>query len=137
MTKPIVYLAGPMDGREYHEVHDWRNKFKELYGAEYCLDPTRREYDKRAYSAIVNDDIEDIRNCTIMVIMWDNTPSIGTAMEMMYATCEGWFMENNIKTILINKTGKNTDQLSPWLRYNSDHIVTSLKEAVEICQNHS
>lgn len=130
-TKPIVYLAGPMDGRDYHEVHDWRNKFKKLYGAEYCLDPTRREYEKLTPYQKVIHDMEDIDKADIVVALVDNIPSIGTSMEIMYSAIEHI---KEYKIILINKTGKNSDQLSCWYLANVDHIVTSVKEAVELCR---
>lgn len=139
MSLPVLYLAGPIANCTDEECMGWRREvtkaWREMLDAEpmgafvgdRLLDPMRRDYRGsvgKIYHEIVDLDKRDIRNCDVMLVNHFK-PSIGTAMEMLYA----W--ENEKMIILVNKTDWPDEQLSPWLLYHSTKIFPDFKSALE------
>jgi nucleoside 2-deoxyribosyltransferase len=117
-----IYLAGPINGCSDNECCGWREKAKILLDPHVCVDPMIRDYrniEDLAYISLVEDDKNDIDSCDVVLAMCSK-PSVGTSMEILYA----W--ENN-KIVVVIGFGK----LSPWIRYHSRVVVSSLSEAVK------
>lgn len=107
MSKPLIYLSGPMAGLSGDEANGWRVEFALLMqdlGADVtdvtCLSPMRgkdlareaviqRAYDDplRNARAIVTRDRWDVMRCAVMVVnlLGADTISIGTVAEMAWA----------------------------------------------------
>lgn len=117
-----VYLCGPINGCTDEEAKDWREAVKsELPN---CIDPMKRDYrgvEAVAYREIVDLDKQDVRNADAILVNYVK-PSVGTAMEVLYA----WQLGKPI--IIWCKEGEN---LSPWLRYHNTAIVHSLDDALK------
>lgn len=117
----MIYLCGPINGRSTRACKAWREKAKALLGRP-TKDPMDRDYrgkEAENLKILVEKDKEEIRGC-IAVLAYVDKPSIGTAMEILYA----W--ERNIKVVVVNATGKPP---SPWLAYHADLIVETLEDA--------
>lgn len=120
----LVYLCGPINGCGDDECKDWREHVKNLLG-DHCLDPMRRDYrgkEQVAYREIVELDKIDVLTATHILVNYDK-PSVGTAMEILYA----WMHQKPI--IVVCKTGTN---ISPWLRYHSSAIVHTFEDALSL-----
>lgn len=126
-----VYLAGPINGCTDAEAHGWRQGFIEMcsdpnYGPPYrFLDPMRRDYrgkEDESVEEIVHGDIADIDACDVFLgYCWQ--VSWGTAMEIFYAHRAGK------RVVLVVPEGT---RISPWLRYHSTVIASTLGEAVHL-----
>ena len=70
-------------------ARQWREYAKELLGDKFfLLDPMRRKFvDRQVDSAneIVEFDLQDVRDADIILVNY-NKPSIGTSMEIFYAS---------------------------------------------------
>lgn len=121
----VVYLAGPINGCTDAEANDWRTYMKQrltLVGVD-TLDPMRRDYRGRedeSVSEIVELDKDDVDACDVFVANCPH-PSYGTAMEVFYAWQAG-------KPVVVVHPGDKP--VSPWVRYHSTVIVSTLREAV-------
>lgn len=121
-----VYLAGPINGCTDAEANDWRTEAKQrLVGHEY-LDPMTRDFRGRENepgidTEIVLGDKEDIKRCNGVLVYYEK-PSVGTAMEVLYA----W--ERGIPVVVVNKSSK---PLSPWMTYHTVHQVKTIKQAID------
>ena len=97
----------------YTETHSWRDFIKEhlAYRSVSCLDPTKRKVN-------IAQDKADIRGCDVMLAYcWK--PSVGTAMEIMYAYCHD-------KHIIVVGDKK---KLSSWITHHAQ-VFSSLKKAI-------
>lgn len=122
MTKPVIYLCGPINGCTDEECKDWRAYVSEKWDGK-CIDPMVRDYRGReleAYREIVELDKIDVANSDIILVNYDK-PSVGTSMEVLYA----W--ERGKRIILVCREDAT---LSPWLRYHSTHIFHSFDDAL-------
>ena len=120
-----IYLAGPINGKTDEECHGWRRRFKGI-GHHYWLDPMDRDYrGKEAESVpdIVEGDKKDIHGCNMMIV-YAETPSWGTAMEVIYAQIIG-------KKILVICSNPRP---SPWLIYHATTIFTSVDDALSFAR---
>lgn len=122
-----VYLAGPINGKSDEACKGWRDIAASAltnFGHK-VLDPMSRDYrgveDEHAED-IVNGDKEDIESCDIILVN-ANSPSWGTAMEVMYAISTG-------KRIVAFATHTNAPRISPWLRCHTHRIYESLSHAL-------
>lgn len=130
-----VYLAGPIDGCTKEECGDWRDKVtKEVPGINF-LNPLRRIFkgydyvkgqwftgaEKENAAEIVEMDKEDVRHSDVVFIYYDR-PSVGTAMEILYA------FEHGIYILVVDASN---NPLSPWIYYHVDKVVHSLDEGME------
>ena len=118
-----VYLCGPINMCTDAEANDWRTEAKRKLREEFTLlDPMIRDYrgaEKDSYREIVELDKIDVRNCDI-VLANCVTPSAGTSMEILYA--------HQLGKIVVSVTSLIT---SPWIRYHSTVLTTSLDEAID------
>lgn len=130
-----VYLAGAIFGKSDNECKYWRKTVAAALanvGAE-ALDPMSRDYRGRELEnkeAIVNDDLRDIRNSDIVFVRAD-TPSWGTAMELVYAKQMGKFV----------CAWGVPEKVSPWLVMHStvcertfDDALAALLGAISLAQ---
>lgn len=123
----LVYLAGPINGRTDEECNGWRSVAAEAlrgFGHE-VLDPMSRDFrgveDDHA-SEIVSGDKEDIESADVVLVN-ANSPSWGTAMEVMYGISFG-------KTVIAFATHASVPRISPWLRCHTHAIYESLGIAI-------
>ncbi len=117
-----VYLCGPINGCSDEECNNWRDAMKSMFGEENCIDPMRRDYrgkEAEAYREIVELDKLDVLMADAIIVNYDK-PSVGTAMEVLYA----WMHHKPIITVC-----KSGTVISPWLRYHSTKIVHSFERA--------
>lgn len=120
-----VYLAGPIFGCGDEQCRDWRRAATDLLGADLVFDPMVRDYRGREHepgiaNEIVEQDKADIEAANAMIVYFDH-PSVGTSMEVLHAWNIG------ITVVVVNVNG---GKLSPWLRYHSVRVVSSVAEAV-------
>lgn len=121
----IVYLCGPINGCSDADARDWREWAKAHLKTD-TLDPMDRDYRGReaevgAVIEIVENDKMDIEQSDCVLLYYER-PSVGTSMEVLYAWMKGRAV------VLVDKSDK---PLSPWLKYHSNIIFSSLKEAVD------
>lgn len=120
-----VYLAGGILGLSDEEVGGWRRRAITLLAAAGlgALDPMVRDYRGReddCAQEIVDLDKRDILEAAAVIVNAVR-PSWGTAMEVIFA----W--ERGIPVVAWVPAGT---VVSPWLRYHSVAVVTTLEEAV-------
>lgn len=122
-----VYLCGPINGCTDAECKDWRAYAKDNLKSE-TLDPMARDYRGREREPgidkeIVENDKKDVDSSDVILVNYVQ-PSIGTAMEILYA----W---EGFKPIVLVCEPETI--LSPWLTYHigQDNIVHSMREACE------
>lgn len=114
------YLCGPINGCSDEEATGWRTRAKALFPD--ALDPMRRDFrgqEAANVSEIVEGDKHDIDGCDALLV-WHERPSVGTAMEVLYA----W--ERGKRVVVIDRSGW---PLSPWLVYHAHAVTTSLELA--------
>jgi nucleoside 2-deoxyribosyltransferase len=127
--RKTVYLAGPINGCSDAECNDWREKAKTLLTPDMdVLNPMVRDYrgqETESTDEIVEGDKKDIDISDALLVFFDR-PSVGTAMEMLYA----W--ERKKKIVVVNASKSDNGSLSPWLAYHSsNNIVGSVAEGVK------
>jgi nucleoside 2-deoxyribosyltransferase len=105
-----VYLAGPINGCSYREMHDWRDDMTRRLNGHTVLDPSRRLHLDPA--DVVEADKTEI-DASDILIAYCPKPTVGTSMEVLYA----W--ERGKHVILYLPEGA---RVSPWLRYHAHHI---------------
>jgi nucleoside 2-deoxyribosyltransferase len=125
--KLTIYLGGPILGRSNDDCKAWRENIRDAVTEVHCLNPMNRDYRERLDESnidreIVELDKQDIDEAEILVVYFDK-PSVGTAMEILYAFERGKYI------LVINAT---KDKISPWLTYHASNIVKSLDEAIEV-----
>lgn len=124
--KPILYLCGAMDNVSEDERHGWREEVKQKWKADWCLDPTRRDYGERDLDEVCRElvdlDKRDIMASDITLVNYTR-PSVGTSMEILFS----W--ERHMPVVIIDKAENGF--ISPWLYYHSTVIVDSIDEALD------
>lgn len=129
-----VYLAGPINGQSDSACIDWRARATELLRPLPVINPMDRDYrGKETLSGqaklIVEKDKEDIDGSGALLV-WYPGPSVGTAMEIMYAKTpiftRDFFQPLKLPVYIIDVSGK---PLSPWLLYHATEIFSSLETA--------
>jgi nucleoside 2-deoxyribosyltransferase len=128
-----VYLCGPINGRTDAECMEWRTCAKELLGDIETLDPMRRDYRGREVepglaAEIVENDLDDIKQCGALLVMFDK-PSVGTAMEVRFAAGE-----LGIPVYVVNASGAG---LSPWMIYHARAVFPDLLAACMAIADHA
>lgn len=116
----MIYLAGPIFGRDDSEALDWRREVTAELGPALVIDPMRRDYRGREWlhDEIVALDKADIASASVVLAM-ATAPSWGTAMEVLFA----W--ERRIPVVAIASW-----PVSPWLVHHAAVVVDNLEEAV-------
>lgn len=127
-----VYLCGPiMDEIEGH-AREWRQLAAARLDADFTiLDPMRRNFkDREVDSAneIVEFDLQDVRDADIVLVNY-NKASIGTAMEVFYASHELG------KFVVAFSPFKFKDS-NPWMVRFCTKILPSLERAIDYIQEH-
>lgn len=122
--KPTVYLAGAINGKDDDEVFGWRREAASyLAGYFNVLDPTVRDYrgkEAENVNDIVFGDLQDIRRSQSVLVRAE-TPSWGTAMELVYAKEFG---------CIVVGFGAGL-RPSPWLTFHCDTLCSTLRVALE------
>lgn len=127
-----IYLSGPIHDCEPNQSKDWRTRARErLAGRFIVLDPMRRNFrDSEIDSAneIVEFDLQDIREADLVLVNYCK-PSIGTAMEVFYASRdEGKFV--------IAFSSIPYARCSPWMIRFTTKILPDLDSALRYIETH-
>jgi hypothetical protein len=123
-----VYLAGPINGCRDSEARDWRAAARQKLNAD-IRDPMDRDYrgQENAHAAsLVEQDKLDIAQSDV-VLVWYERPSIGTAMEVLWA----WLLRRVVVVV-----DRSNVPLSPWLTHHANVFVSSLDAAAEWLNGH-
>ncbi len=127
-----IYLSGPIKDCEEGETKDWRTRAKErLAGRFILLDPMRRNFrDREIDSAneIVEFDLQDIRDADVVLVNYSK-PSIGTAMEVFYAS-------HDMGKFVIAFSSRPYEECSPWMVRFSTKILPGLDAALGYVETH-
>ena len=131
--KPI-YLAGPINGMPDADCVAWRSLAAELLAPLPVLNPLVRDYRGKELEGnnpkdIVEKDKADIDKSQGLLV-WYPYPSVGTAMEIMYARTplfiRDYFQPLRLPVFVVDVSGK---PLSPWLVHHATEIHSSLEAA--------
>ena len=113
-------------------ARNWReNAISELGQSFAILDPMRRNFkDREVDSAneIVEFDLQDIRNSDILLVNY-NKPSIGTAMEVFYAS-------NGLGKFIVAFSPFKFKECSPWMIRYCTKILPSLERSIKYIKTH-
>ena len=127
-----IYLCGPIMDEYKGSARNWReNAIRELGKSFTILDPMRRNFkDREVDSAneIVEFDLQDIRNSDIILVNY-NKPSIGTAMEVFYAS-------NELGKFIVAFSPFKFKECSPWMIRYCTKILPSLEHAINYIKMH-
>lgn len=123
----VVYLSGPINGKEDAACMAWRNSAAtslRLAGAA-VVNPMERDFrgrEEEHADELVARDKEDIESCDVLLVN-ANSPGWGTAMECLYAISMG-------KRVVAFATHASAPSVSPWLRCHTHAIFDSLDSAL-------
>lgn len=116
------YLCGPINGCTDAEANNWRDQLIQQFPE--AINPMVRDYrgqENAAYREIVELDKRDVRACDVVVVNYSK-PSMGTAMEVIYAWEHG-------KPVIV--WCPKDVSISPWLRYHATTFVHSMPDVIE------
>ena len=129
--EPVIYLAGPINGRTDEECRDWRtvvagtlrDSVGEI-GAVAILDPMRRDYrgrenDPGIDAEIVKGDLEDVAACDVFFAFCPK-PSAGTSMEILLAA------QMQKLVVVVHPPARP----SPWVTYHASALFHELEPAL-------
>lgn len=118
----IIYVAGPMDFCSQEEKTGWREYVKERWEGT-ILDPCRRTLTMDDVHEVVTMDKLDIGQADVVLAnCWK--PGWGTAMEIPYAFERG-------KLVVVVFPQLHERPVSPWLKYHSQYVVSSIDIALQ------
>ena len=121
-----VYLSGPIMDEVEGSAREWRETAKGLLKDRFrLLDPMRRKFvDRQVDSAneIVEFDLQDVRNSDIVLVNY-NRPSIGTSMEVFYAS-------HDLGKFVVAFSPLEYQDCSPWMVRYCTKILPDLETAV-------
>lgn len=127
-----IYLCGPIMDEFEGEARAWRETaHQELKQSFMMLDPMRRNFkDREVDSAneIVEFDLQDVREADIILVNY-NKPSIGTAMEVFYAS-------NDLGKFVVAFSPFSYQQCNPWMVRFCTKILPSLEESITYINEH-
>ena len=127
-----IYLCGPIMAETGGEAREWRRETVERLGYRYrILDPMRRNFkDREVDSAneIVEFDLQDVRSADIILVNYSK-PSIGTAMEVFYASRE-------LGKFVVAFSPFEFRECSPWMVKFCTKILPSLDDAIRYIAEH-
>lgn len=131
-VKKSIYLCGPIMGEIEGEARNWREDAKKRLGDRFhLLDPMRRDFkDNEVDSAneIVEFDLQDIRDADIILVNY-NKPSIGTAMEVFYAS-------HNLGKFIVAFSPFPFQDCNPWMVKFTTKILPSLDDSITYILRH-
>ena len=111
---------------------EWRKTAAKKLGRSFkVLDPMRRNFkDREVDSAneIVEFDLQDIRNADILLVNYSK-PSIGTAMEVFYAT-------HDLGKFVVAFSPFSFKDCSPWMVRYCTKILSSLDVSIRYIKTH-
>jgi nucleoside 2-deoxyribosyltransferase len=114
------------------QARAWRQKAKELLSNDFILlDPMRRNFkDREVDSAneIVEFDLQDIRDADVVLVNY-NKPSIGTAMEVFYAS-------HDLNKFVVAFSPFSFKDCSPWMVRFCTKILPNLEAACAYLKEH-
>lgn len=128
-----MYLSGGMGNLSFEEQTKWRKQFQDAirfgdYDYEKKVaffDPTQyygfEEVRYRLEREVMEFDLYNLRNSNLVVVNFNDSKSIGTAMELMLAK------EYHIPVIGF---GANNQAIHPWLLECCTRVCDSLREVV-------
>lgn len=109
------------------KAREWRKAAAEELGDSFILlDPMRRNFQDRAVDSaneIVEFDLQDIRSADLLLVNY-NKPSIGTAMEVFYAS-------QNLGKFVVAFSPFSFKDSSPWMVRYCTKILPSLEAAIQ------
>ncbi len=127
-----IYLCGPIMDCATDETTPWRQRAKErLAGRFVLLDPMRRNFrDNEIDSAneIVEFDLQDVREADMLLVNYCK-PSIGTAMEVFYAS-------HDLGKFVIAFSPFPFQDMSPWMVKFCTKILSDVEEAIGYIERH-
>jgi hypothetical protein len=140
--QPSVYMAGPIQ-----HVNDygkgWRAHVRQEYDGIDWIDPTDMEDPTEAAAEgnlggteqLVEDEIRIVREADGMLVHWEEVPTCGTPMEMVYGQTANLWDDCRTSTFVVTQTTVPEDDLSAFLTYHTDVMVESFDEAVETLEH--
>lgn len=135
MKPPTIYLAGPINGCDDGEAHDWRKWVMGRLPSCGFLNPMRRDYRGRegdCAKEIVEGDKADIRDSDIVLAnCWQ--VSWGTAMEIFYAADLFQYRKARNGIVAVVPHGV---RVSPWLQHHASLVVETLEDAAAWVEEH-
>jgi len=112
-----VYLAGRIENNP--NKNHWRNEVtRKLVDTFKIYNPVLRECGD--IKQIVEGDKKDIICSDVVIVYLDDTPSWGTAMEILWA----WQLRKDIVAISKNK------KINPWLDYHIKYVFPNIDQCV-------
>jgi len=127
-----IYLCGPIMDEAQGHARAWRQTAqKRLQSRFVLLDPMRRNFkDREVDSAneIVEFDLQDVRDADIVLVNY-NKPSIGTAMEVFYAS-------HNLSKFVVDFSPFSFKDSNPWMVRFCTKILPSLEDAMDYILEH-
>ena len=127
-----IYLCGPIMDEHAGQAREWRQVAHERLGSDFVLlDPMRRNFkDREVDSAneIVEFDLADVREADLLLVNY-NKPSIGTAMEVFYAS-------HNLEKFVVAFSPFDFHDCSPWMVRYCTKILGDLETACDYIHRH-
>lgn len=121
-----IYLSGPIMDEHVDQATTWREIAKAQLSDQFVLlDPMRRNFkDREVDSAneIVEFDLQDVRDADIVLVNYNKT-SIGTAMEVFYAS-------HDLGKFVVAFSPFSFKDCSPWMVKHCTKILPSLEVAL-------
>ena len=131
-SKKTIYLCGPIMGEVAGHATEWRQDAKQILdGNFHILDPMRRDFkDNEVDSAneSVEFDLQDIRDADIILVNY-NKPSIGTAMEVFYAS-------HALGKFIVAFSPFPFEDCNPWMVKFTTKILPTFNGAVDYILRH-
>ena len=130
--KKKIYLCGPIMDEHAGLAREWRRMAADTLDRHFVmLDPMRRNFkDREVDSAneVVEFDLQDIRDADLLLVNY-NKPSIGTAMEVFYAS-------HDMGKFVVAFSPFSFKDCSPWMVRYCTKILPTLEEAVQYINTH-
>ena len=127
-----IYLCGPIMDETEGAARAWRGvATRALEDSFVLLDPMRRNFkDREVDSAneIVEFDLQDVRDADIVLVNYSK-PSIGTAMEVFYASHE-------LQKFVVAFSPFPFKDCNPWMVRFCTKILPSLEDAIAYIREH-
>lgn len=141
MSKPVVYLAGPVAALDDGGA-SWRERVTERFGDEI---ETRNPLDKYnvpaeelrvsesphadregvvGYSELVESDLELLEESDAVLVGYEDVQSIGTPMEVR------WAVERDYDVAIWIRDDTAVHDLSPWYLHHASAVTNALPLAI-------
>ncbi|MFU8780842.1 MAG: nucleoside 2-deoxyribosyltransferase [Kiritimatiellia bacterium] len=127
-----IYLCGPIMDEQEGVAKEWRTIAQQHLDEQFILlDPMRRNFkDREVDSAneIVEFDLQDVREADIVLVNY-NKASIGTAMEVFYAS-------HDLGKFVVAFSPFPYAECNPWMVRFCTKILPSLDDAITYINTH-